>query len=155
MTADDEEQPVVDRAMGEPKPPPVGMPMNVYDYLDKATLVGLNEQLEADADITSFGAWLDERVAAGSMRQIVVDHIRHWNQLKAQSNEHVRGYEAYTLSRLGEWAPLGLAAPSLSMFGAPTHVVSAKQPRNGPCACGSGQKFKRCHGAPVASAVTA
>ena len=155
VTADDVEQPVVDRAIGEPKPPPVGLPMNVYDYLDKATLVGLNEQLESDVDITSFGFWLDECVAAGNVRQIVVDHIQQWNQLKAQPSEHVRGYEAYTVSRLGDWARLGLAVPSMSMFGAPSRAVSAKQPRNGPCACGSGQKFKRCHGAPAASAITA
>ena len=151
MAADDMEQPAVEAA-AEPKQAAVGVPMNVYDYLDKATLVGLNEQLEADTDLESFVAWLDECVAAGSMRQIVADHIRQWNQLKAQTDEHVRGYEAYTRGRLGEWAPLGLAAPSLAMFGAPKPASSMKQARNGPCSCGSGRKFKRCHGAPAASA---
>lgn len=150
MAADDMEQPAAD-PVAEPKQAAVGVPMNVYDYLDKATLVGLNEQLEADVDRESFGAWLDERVAAGSMRQIVADHIRQWNQLKAQTDEHVSGYETYTRGRLGEWVLLGLAAPSLAMFGAPKPASSTKQARNGPCSCGSGRKFKRCHGAPAAS----
>ncbi len=36
--------------------------------------------------------------------------------------------------------------------GASKQAVSDKVPRNGPCPCGSGRKYKKCHGAAVASA---
>lgn len=134
----------------EPKQTTVGVPMNAYDYLDRGTLVALEAQLDADVDIESFTTWLDSRVDGGSMPRIVADHVSQWNLLKATTDAHVAGYEAYTRSRLDEWERLGLAKPSNSMFGSSRPAVSAKQPRNGPCRCGSGNKFKRCHGAPGA-----
>lgn len=135
----------------EPKQPTVGVPMNVYDALDRSILGALEAQLEADVDLESFTTWLDDRVDEGSVPRIVADHIAQWNLLKATTDAYVAGYEAYTRSRLDEWDRLGLAQPSNSMFGALLPAVSDKQPRNGPCQCGSGRKFKRCHGAPGAS----
>jgi preprotein translocase subunit SecA len=39
----------------------------------------------------------------------------------------------------------GVAAPANS--GAAAQAVSDKVPRNAPCPCGSGKKYKKCHGA--------
>jgi preprotein translocase subunit SecA len=46
----------------------------------------------------------------------------------------------------------GQAAPAGGQAGNPQQVFSDKVPRNAPCPCGSGKKFKKCHGAvaPVA-----
>ena len=33
--------------------------------------------------------------------------------------------------------------------GNPQQVISDKVPRNAPCPCGSGKKYKKCHGAVV------
>ncbi len=38
------------------------------------------------------------------------------------------------------------AEPSGSAAGGPTVVSAARPGRNDPCPCGSGQKYKRCHG---------
>jgi preprotein translocase subunit SecA len=43
----------------------------------------------------------------------------------------------------------GGAAPAMGKRtgGATAQAVSDKVPRNGPCPCGSGRKYKKCHGA--------
>jgi hypothetical protein len=151
MSAKDSGQTPDECASGEmeSKQTSIGVPMNVYDYLNGATLDALRTHLDADTDAESFGAWLDECVEAGTLPRIVADHISRWNQLKAQTHQYLPAYEAYTAERLSDWEPLGLVPPSGSMFGSRQPVLSTKQPRNAPCSCGSGLKFKRCHGAPA------
>jgi hypothetical protein len=151
MPPEDSRQAPDEDASGEmkPKQTSIGVPMNVYDYLDDATIDELGKHLDADSDIESFNAWLSECVEGGNMPRIVADHISRWTQLKAHADQHVLDYQAYTVDRLDEWEPLGLVPPSSSMFGTSQPVLSMKQPRNAPCRCGSGLKFKRCHGAPA------
>jgi preprotein translocase subunit SecA len=38
-------------------------------------------------------------------------------------------------------------APKGTQAGNPNQVISDKTPRNAPCPCGSGLKYKKCHGA--------
>jgi preprotein translocase subunit SecA len=37
--------------------------------------------------------------------------------------------------------------PAQAKGGNPAQVISDKVPRNAPCPCGSGKKYKKCHGA--------
>jgi preprotein translocase subunit SecA len=39
------------------------------------------------------------------------------------------------------------AATGAVQAGNPNQVISEKTPRNAPCPCGSGMKYKKCHGA--------
>lgn len=44
---------------------------------------------------------------------------------------------------------IGILAPKLEQHGPPGHpgaIVVPRRPRNAPCPCGSGRKYKRCHG---------
>jgi preprotein translocase subunit SecA len=41
----------------------------------------------------------------------------------------------------------GGAAESVTPAGNPQQAISDKVPRNAPCPCGSGRKYKKCHGA--------
>lgn len=127
-------------------PVSLGVPVNVYELLEGQMLDDLGKQLEAEPDLGSFLTWLDSCVEAGTMAAIVADHIAQWNQLKSSTDEYMVGYEAYVVKRLPDWNALGLTPPSTAMFGSSQRALPAKQPRNAPCRCGSGLKFKRCHG---------
>jgi hypothetical protein len=127
-------------------PVPLGVPVNVYELLDGQVLDDVGKQLEAEPDLGSFLTWLDRCVEGGAMTAIVADHIAKWNQLKASTDDYMVEYQAYVLKRLHEWNARGLTPPSTTMFGSSQPALSTKQPRNAPCRCSSGLKYKRCHG---------
>jgi preprotein translocase subunit SecA len=41
----------------------------------------------------------------------------------------------------------GTASGASGQAGNPQQAISDKTPRNAPCPCGSGKKYKKCHGA--------
>jgi preprotein translocase subunit SecA len=54
----------------------------------------------------------------------------------------------------GEAATDVKGATGVKLATNPNQVFSDKVPRNAPCPCGSGRKYKKCHGATVTGAVT-
>ena len=84
-----------------------------------------------------------------SIQEEFVKYIYRVELVRHDEQEHAR------VQRLSEnrdevasgAAGAGPAAGTGGQAGNPNQVVSDKTPRNAPCPCGSGLKYKKCHGA--------
>ena len=86
------------------------------------------------------------------------DFARYMFHVEAVSEEEARRSEPSRVRQERRQIPLaGVPAPSDAVDEDPEddgvvieQAVSSKVPRNAPCPCGSGKKYKQCHGRPGA-----
>lgn len=127
-----------------------GIPGELFDYVD--AVPGLLDALEGDPTIDEFNAVIAGAASDGRLPAVVADHITAWNQFKRDDPAYLLAYGVFAEENQHRWEAEGLPAPApaLEFFdgdgrtGLP--VVSNKIGRNTPCPCGSGRKYKHCHG---------
>lgn len=69
----------------------------------------------------------------------IVDFIARF-RVKGEERKHVE--KAHFIREEGRWVYAGQIVPKVE----PVRRESAKIGRNDPCPCGSGKKYKKCHG---------
>ncbi|MEZ4373230.1 MAG: SEC-C metal-binding domain-containing protein, partial [Polyangiaceae bacterium] len=91
------------------------------------------------------------RVSSNVIARVFDAHIQRREQLEAMEKEaearHQAELEAAVAKHLGEPAPEGSDETVTQAPTPPPQASAPKIGRNDPCPCGSGKKFKKCHGA--------
>ncbi|MGE3668882.1 MAG: preprotein translocase subunit SecA [Polyangiaceae bacterium] len=91
------------------------------------------------------------RVSSNVIARVFDAHIQRREQLEAMEKEaearHQAELEAAVAKHLGEPAPEGSDETVTQAPAPPPQASAPKIGRNDPCPCGSGKKFKKCHGA--------
>ncbi|MCB9589757.1 MAG: preprotein translocase subunit SecA [Polyangiaceae bacterium] len=91
------------------------------------------------------------RVSSNVIARVFDAHIQRREQLEAMEREaearHQAELEAAVAKHLGEPAPEGSDQVVEQPPAPPPQAAAPKIGRNDPCPCGSGKKFKKCHGA--------
>ncbi len=91
------------------------------------------------------------RVSSNVIARVFDAHIQRREQLEAMEAEaearHQAELEAAVAKHLGEPAAEGSQEPVQQAPTPPAQASAPKIGRNDPCPCGSGKKFKKCHGA--------
>ena len=80
--------------------------------------------------------------------QIKFESIKtlHLVRLKDEKEEQERQAMQDMLTRMEEESERGMKLQHESVLAPKEAIVEKKTPRNDPCPCGSGKKFKLCHG---------
>ncbi|MCA9633703.1 MAG: SEC-C domain-containing protein, partial [Myxococcales bacterium] len=91
------------------------------------------------------------RVSSNVIARVFDAHIQRREQLEAMEAEaearHQAELEAAVAKHLGEAPTDGSEGPVEQAPAPPPQASAPKIGRNDPCPCGSGKKFKKCHGA--------
>jgi len=118
-----------------------GIPADCFEPI--ASAEGLLARVDECRTTDDLSRVLRKAVESGAIPDAVVERVDMWNELKASSPAYEPEYEQFALDHAQQWASAGLsAAPSAEPVSKTT-----KTPRNAPCPCGSGRKYKQCHGA--------
>jgi len=118
-----------------------GIPTHCFEYIERVD--GLMAELGDCRSIQEFSTAVEGAAEAGDIPGIVAHHIEVWNEFKAQSSTFVEEYASFLRRDSHRWVEAGL--PEMDT-GEPAQVKQAKTGRNDPCPCGSGRKYKQCHG---------
>lgn len=134
-----------------PTAPVFGIPSECASYLDPVQQELWDHLAAAGGDVGVGCAWLDAAATEGRVPKVVAEHVRAWNDAKRDDPvTYLMTYMRYAAAHADDWERDGLEPPDVEeVFGSfdpPEPVRTSKQARNDACACGSGRKFKYCHG---------